>query len=134
MSLKSEIALLLLASSFFFTSCGGGGSTAPTQPSGQPPIVTPPGPQSTSESTILISAYMSIAHANMITTFESAEQSLDRSLATQGSYLSGRHIIEYENNLSGHIQTFLDSSLAYINEVRKTKAIDKATINAYFTD
>lgn len=80
-------------------------------------------------STAIITNYMSALHSQTITQFLSDEAALSSLLSSQGLYQSGAHYSQSKNDYVSHIQSCLNTSLAFIQQTSTTMSIDKNAIN-----
>jgi hypothetical protein len=114
------------------SSCGGGGSSsnpaasAPLPaPSPSPAPASPPTPL---ESTAFISSYLTQQYAAQRSLFVSDEDVLSSNLAASGMYRSGTHYARSQANYKSHVDIFLASALAFVQQTARTMLIDKSAV------
>jgi Carboxypeptidase regulatory-like domain len=83
---------------------------------------------SPSTSTDLIHAYMTSLQSQVITNFLADEQAIASSCTASGTLGTGGHYNNSKINYENKIQSFLDSSLAYIQSISRAKPIDMNAI------
>ena len=79
-------------------------------------------------STQSIIDYMAIVHSQTRTSFATNEQTLNRTMAAQGSSLSGSHYTQSMNGYLTLVQGFTSTSLTFIKTKAQTLAIDTPTV------
>jgi hypothetical protein len=114
------------------SSCGGGGSSSNPEATTQPPAPSP-SPASGSppillESIALISSYLTQQYTSQRSLFVSDEDVLSSSLAASGMYRSGAHYARSQANYKSHVDIFLASALAFVQQTARTMLIDKPAI------
>lgn len=80
-------------------------------------------------STQLISDFMAIRHAQLLTSFAADEKALGNKLAAQGLYASGSHYTQSGQDYVALVQAFATDSLAYVRTKSQTSPIDNAAVS-----
>ena len=84
-------------------------------------------------STQQIADYMAILHSQSLGTFTTSEQALSNKLASQGLYGSGTHYVQSGQAYVAIVQTFVNGSLAFVQQKAQTMAIDRDAVAGQFT-
>ncbi len=83
-------------------------------------------------STALITSYMTTLHSQIIDQFLADEHDLSVLLDSQGLYSSGSHYLQSEQDYENHIQSFVNDSLAYIQQTSNSMPIEHNAIIQLF--
>ena len=128
----SKLSLLVLLSFIALAGCGGGGTSVDT--GSQPPSNggNTGGATAQNTSTSLISGYMTLAYQSEGTLYSNDLVTLNRQLSAQGQLSSGGAVVKVKDLKVSHINSFVNSSLAYIPDINTALLLDKAAVKAIF--